>query len=182
MAAAQHKAQGLPLPDAPVLETERLLLHVPQLSDFEVFATFYTSPRAESLGGPFDRKEAWSDFASAAGQWLLRGYGFWEITERETGANIGRAGIYHPDFWPEPELGWMLYGNEHEGRGIAQEAAIAARDGASRRFGITAPMSSIEATNTRSIALATRIGATRDGEWETPYGPMLRFRHQTVPA
>ena len=76
----------------------------------------------------------------------------------------------------------MLYGNGHEGRGIAQEAAIAARDGAARNFGITAPMSSIEARNTRSIALAERMGADRDGEWETPYGPMLRFRHKKVPA
>ncbi|WBU52109.1 GNAT family N-acetyltransferase [Paracoccus sp. SCSIO 75233] len=165
------------LPDAPILKTDRLTLRPPQLADFEAFATFYTSHRAETLGGPFDRKEAWSDFASTAGQWLLRGYGFWEITDRETGENIGRAGIYHPDFWPEPELGWMIYGSSHEGRGIAQEAAIAARDGAAYHFGITAPISSIEANNTRSIALAKRMGARPDGEWDTPYGPMLRFRH-----
>ncbi|SDE29122.1 Protein N-acetyltransferase, RimJ/RimL family [Paracoccus isoporae] len=170
------------LTDAPILKTDRLILRPPHLSDFDAFAAFYASPRAETLGGPFDRKEAWTEFAAAAGQWLLRGYGFWEITDRNSGANIGRAGIYHPDFWPEPELGWMIYGNSHEGRGIAQEAAIAARDGAARHCGITAPMSSIEAGNARSIALAERMGAHPDGEWETPYGPMLRFRHAKVAA
>lgn len=180
MQAQPHMTQGIPLPDAPVLKTARLLLRPPQLSDFKAFADFHASPRSASIGGPLNRNDAYGDFSSAAGQWLLKGYGFWEIIDRETGANIGRAGIYHPDFWPEPELGWMLYGDGHEGRGIAQEAALAARDGAAFHFGITAPMSSIEASNTRSIRLAERIGARPDGEWETPYGPMLRFRHQTV--
>ena len=161
----------------PVVETERLILRAPVLADFEQVATFYAHPRSEPIGGPIDRNEAWSAFAAGAGQWLLRGYGFWEIIDRATNTTIGRAGIYHPDIWPEPELGWMIYADGHEGRGIAYEAAVAARDGAARHFGITRPMSSIEATNTRSIKLAERMGAVRDGEWETPYGPMLRFRH-----
>ncbi|MFD1795667.1 GNAT family N-acetyltransferase [Paracoccus aurantiacus] len=174
--------RGTPLPDAPVLKTARLLLRPPQLSDFDAFAGFYASPRSAMIGGPLDRKDAYSGFSSTAGQWFLKGYGFWEVIDRESGVNIGRAGIYHPDFWPEPELGWIIYGDSHEGRGIAMEAATAARDGAARHFGITAPISSIEATNSRSIALAERMGARRDGEWETPYGPMLRFRHPQVSA
>lgn len=182
MSAPQHDMAGPVLPDAPVLRTARLLLRAPLLSDFDAFAAFYASPRSETIGGPFDRKEAWRDFASSAGQWLLRGYGFWEITLRDSGENIGRAGIYHPDDWPEPELGWMLYGSGTEGQGLALEAAIAARDGAARHFGIRAPISSIVAENARSIRLAERMGAPADGEWQTPYGPMLRFRHQGVPA
>ncbi|MBK4216625.1 GNAT family N-acetyltransferase [Paracoccus caeni] len=165
---------------APVLETERLILRAPILSDFDNFAAFYADPHSEAIGGPINRQDAWSAFASAAGTWLLRGYGFWEIIDRHSGTNIGRAGIYHPDFWPEPELGWMLYDNSHQGKGIAFEAAIAARDGAAHHFGITRPISSITATNIRSIRLAERMGAIADGEWQTPYGPMLRFRHGVI--
>lgn len=161
----------------PVIETERLTLRGPQLADFEPMAAFYASPRATPVGGPMSRDQAWAEFAAGAGQWLLRGYGFWEIQDRATGQTIGRAGIYHPDNWPEPELGWMIYDAGFEGRGIAHEAALAARDGAARLFGITRPISSIEDGNTASIRLAERLGATPDGAWETPYGPMLRFRH-----
>ena len=50
--------------------------------------------------------------------------------DRATGRNVGRAGIYHPDGWPEPELGWMIYAGTDEGRGLAREAATAAREGA----------------------------------------------------
>lgn len=161
----------------PVIETERLILRAPRLEDFQTMADFYATERAAPVGGPMTRDEAWSEFASTTGQWLLRGYGYWEIEDRATGATIGRAGIYHPDNWPEPELSWMLYGQTHQGRGIAFEAAIAARDGAARHLGLTGLMSSIEADNTRSIRLAERMGATPDGAWETPFGPMLRFRH-----
>lgn len=182
MQPQQHSGGANPLPRFPVLETGRLLLRAPELSDFDAFASFYTSERSGTIGGPVSRDDAWTDFSSSAGQWLLRGYGFWEIIERDSGANIGRAGIFHPDFWPEPELGWILYGNSHEGRGFAIEAASAARTGAAHHFGITRPISSIEATNTRSIRLAQRMGAVPDGEWETPYGPMLRFRHNAEVA
>ncbi|MDO5630660.1 MAG: GNAT family N-acetyltransferase [Paracoccus sp. (in: a-proteobacteria)] len=164
----------------PVLETERLILRGPRLADFDAVAAFYADPRSKPVGGPMKRDQAWSEFAANAGQWLLRGYGFWEIEHRETGQTIGRAGIYHSDNWPEPELGWMLYGNGQEGRGIAQEAATAARNAAARLFGITRPISSIETGNHRSIRLAERMGARPDGDWQTPYGLMLRFRHEVV--
>lgn len=168
------------LTDIPVVETERLILRAPQLADFDRVAAFYADARSAPVGGPLTRQDAWSAFAEGAGQWLLRGHGFWEIENRQTGETIGRAGIYHPDFWPEPELGWMLYGETHQGRGIALEAALAARDGAARHFGISAPISSITATNHRSIRLAERMGARPEGEWETPFGPMLKFRHKAV--
>lgn len=168
---------GLPPLSVPVLETDRLILRGPRLADFDPVAAFYAGPRSAPVGGPLSRSDAWEAFASGAGQWLLRGYGFWEIEDRASGQTIGRAGIYHPDNWPEPELGWMIYGDTHQGRGIAYEAAIAARNGAAKHFGLTRPMSSIEAGNTRSIRLAERMGAVPDGEWKTPYGPMLRYRH-----
>lgn len=164
----------------PVIETERLILRGPRLPDFEVMSAFYAGERAKPVGGPMIRDEAWAEFAAGAGQWLLRGYGFWEIEGRATGRTIGRAGIYHPDNWPEPELGWMLYDAAFEGRGIAHEAALAASRAAARLFGITRPMSSIDETNTGSIRLAERMGATREGEWNTPYGPMLKFRHEVA--
>lgn len=161
----------------PVIETERLILRGPRLDDFQAMADFYARPRAAPVGGPMTRDEAWSEFASTTGQWVLRGSGYWEIQERATGETIGRSGIYHPDNWPEPELSWMLYGETQQGRGIAFEAATAARDGAARHLGLTGLMSSIAADNIRSLRLAERMGAVPDGEWETPYGPMLRFRH-----
>lgn len=169
------------LGSVPVLETERLVLRGPAIGDFDAVAAFYADPRSQPVGGCLNRVEAWTRFTSGAGQWLLRGYGFWEIEDRATGRNVGRAGIYHPDGWPEPELGWMIYAGTDEGRGLAREAATAAREGAALHFGMSRVMSSIEASNHRSIQLAERMGAVRDGMWNTPYGPMLRFRHGVAP-
>ena len=162
---------------APVIDTPRLILREPRLSDFDAVAAFYADDRSAPVGGPLTRDDAYEAFASGAGQWLLRGYGFWEIEDRATGQTIGRAGIYHPENWPEPELGWMIYAGGQQGRGLAFEAATAARAAAAQHFGITRPISSIEADNLRSIRLAERMGAVADGDWQTPFGPMLRFRH-----
>lgn len=161
----------------PVLQTERLTLRGPELGDFDTVARFVESPRSAWVGGPLPRDTVWTGFAANAGQWLLRGYGFWQVTLTATGTIIGRAGIYHPDNWPEPELSWSLYDATSEGQGFAQEMARAALEGAAA-LGIRRPISSIAPDNHRSIRLAERLGATPEGEWQSPYGPMLKYRHK----
>lgn len=165
----------------PTLTTARLTLRAPRLDDFDTVVAFFATDRSRWVGGPVtDADRIWPNFLAHAGQWLLRGYGFWMAEDRDTGALIGRAGIYHPLNWPEPELSWVLFDAGAEGRGLAMEMALAARDGAAA-LGVRAPISSVEAENTRSIRLAERLGAQSEGEWQTPYGPMLKFRHQ-IPA
>lgn len=161
----------------PVIETERLILREPRMEDFEAHVAFATSDRSRFVGGPFDRWGAWRGFSSALGHWLLYGCGFWMLEDKATGKPAGRVGVIKPDGWPEPELGWHVY-EGFEGKGIAFEAAIAARAYAQNLMGFTPLISQIDHENTRSRALAERMGATVEREGEILGQPCLIYRHR----
>jgi RimJ/RimL family protein N-acetyltransferase len=161
----------------PVLDTERLVLRAPALADFEAYAAFFASPRSGYEDGPLTRGPAWKEFASAAGQWLLKGYGAWSLEERATGTYAGEVGIFHPAHYPEPELGWTLMA-PFEGRGFAFEAARAARAWAYGSRGLTTLVSYIAPGNARSTRLAERLGAVLDPAAPMPeLDPCAVYRH-----
>jgi RimJ/RimL family protein N-acetyltransferase len=161
----------------PVINTERLTLRAPRLEDFEPYAAYFASARAELERGRRDRAGAWKEFSAVAGQWLLRGYGGFSIEDRANGGYLGEVGVFHEDSYPEPELGWMVVAAA-EGRGIAHEAALAARHWAYHALGLTTLVSYIDADNARSIRLAERLGATRDDDAPHPENERcLVYRH-----
>ncbi len=45
----------------PVLETARLRLRAPRITDFRIYARIACSQRARFMGGPMTREEAWDD-------------------------------------------------------------------------------------------------------------------------
>ncbi len=145
----------------PVIETERLILRPNREADFEHYAAFYASERARLRGGLKTRPQAWIQFAAEIGHWALRGYGFWAVEEKATGAYCGQVGLWNPEGWAAPEIGWLVV--EHaEGRGVAYEAALRARDYAYRILGWREAASCISEGNDRSIRLAERMGARFD--------------------
>lgn len=144
----------------PVLTSARLRLRAPALEDFDLWARIFCGPAGVQLGGPFDRDEAFGEFAATAGLWLLRGHGLWTITARDSGATLGFALIGFEPGDQEPELGWLL-APEAEGQGFATEAARLVLDHA-RALGMAPLISYIDADNARSAALARRLGARRD--------------------
>lgn len=160
----------------PEVTTERLRLRPILMSDFDSYAAFFATERAQYMGGPKDRRGAWVDFASDTAIWQLRGYGSWTIESRDTGAIVGWTGIIQPFYYDEPELGWMLLG-DFEGKGYAYEAVFAARDFCAQAFGLTRLASFIVAENRRSIALAERLGATLEEERDRGHGPFYVYRH-----
>ena len=162
------------LSGAPVIETERLVLRAPTMRDFEPFATFVGSRRACHVGGPVDRAGAWRSFCHIVGHWPLRGYGPFVI-ERD-GTSIGQAGPWRPADWPETELGYCLWGAEHEGQGYALEAMRAARSQA-WAIGLADLVSYIEPANAASIRLAERLGARLDPAARRPDPSDLVYRH-----
>ncbi|MGB4828059.1 MAG: GNAT family N-acetyltransferase [Paracoccaceae bacterium] len=139
----------------PVLLTERLRLRAPRLDDFEYHADFHASPRAVWEGGEKPRKEAWYNWSGDAASWGLRGYGAFSV--EMNGAFVGEVGLYHPDHFPGPELGWFVI-PEAEGQGIAFEAAQAVLGWIRASFDWPDITSIIEHGNARSIALGLRLG------------------------
>ena len=161
----------------PTIETGRLVLRTPKLADFDAYAAFRASDRARFVGGPHDRAASWKQFASIAGQWVLRGYGRWVVADPASDAPLGVVGIFHPDDWPEPEIAWSVFAGA-EGRGIAHEAAVAARAHAYGVLGWRSVVSMIDPANARSLALGRRLGCTPAGTHEHPhYGTLHVWRH-----
>ena len=166
----------------PKLETERLRLRPQKAEDFEAVAAFFADGnRSWGFGGPQNRNEAWRWFASAIGHWALRGYGFWMV-ETHDDETVGMVGIWEPEGWPEPELGWVMFENG-EGKGYAYEAALAARNYGYDVVGLKALSSNIFPGNTRSVALAERLGAKFEREYENvTHGTEMVYRHPAPEA
>lgn len=167
----------------PVIETERLRLRGPKVSDFETMAAFLASPRAAFVGGTVPRVQAWRAFGHLTGHWALRGYSMFIIADKTTDAALGMSGPYFPEGWPEPEIGWSIWAAEAEGKGIAFEAASAARRWAYDALGWTTAISLIVDGNARSEALAARMGCILEGEFiHEVYGKSRIFRHPSPEA
>lgn len=161
----------------PTLRTKRLVLRAPDPKDFETYAAFRATDRAAGVGGPYDRITSFSHFCELIGHWVARGYGRWVVADPDTDDALGVVGLMYPEDWPEPEIAWTVFDGA-EGRGFAHEAALASRDYAYKTLGWPTVISCTVPENTRSIALAKRMGATYESDYDHPeFGPMNVWRH-----
>ncbi len=161
----------------PAIETERLILRAPGEADFEAEAEFYASDASRFVGGPKRPDETWRSLAGMIGHWVMRGYGFWGVDDKESGTYLGHVGLWNPHGWPEPEIGWALMSHA-TGRGYATEAARAARAHAYDVLGWPTAISLIDPDNAASQAVARRLGAAYEDRFVHPqFGTMEIWRH-----
>lgn len=161
------------------LTTERLILRAPQPADWEPFRDFIMSERSKGIGGPHDLGKAWRAFAAEVGHWQIFGYGMWVVTMKGSDAGIGMVGPWTPADWPETEIGWMVWSDKVEGKGIAREAAEAAIAHAWNELQWDTIVSYVAHDNHRSAALAEKLGAVVDPDAPQPKPdePCLVYRH-----
>lgn len=168
----------------PTIRTDRLILRPPRREDFEAYAALLGDERSRYMGGPFGRAGAWDMFCNMVAGWHLSGHGGLLI-DTEGDKTVGEVSIWHPDHFPEPELGWSLSARA-EGKGYAFEAATALRAWYRRTTGAAHVVSYITPGNVRSEALAARLGATRDPDAPLPRGETSRetivWRHDLAAA
>ena len=74
-----------------------------------------------------------------------------------SGEFIGRAGLLHPEGWPDIELGWMLK-PEHRHHGYATEAGTAVLAYAWEQLHIQRAISMVRVGNDASDRVAERLG------------------------
>ncbi|MBX3726595.1 MAG: GNAT family N-acetyltransferase [Xanthomonadales bacterium] len=154
--------------DFPRLHTERLLLRVPEATDFERYAQMLADPdSARHIGGVLERGAAWRRFLQMPGAWLVQGFAMFSVIDRGDGRWLGQVGPWQPDGWPGTEVGWALH-PEAAGRGIAFEAATAAIDWAFAQLGWSEVIHCIAPDNLRSQRLAQRLGARLRGPVRLP--------------
>lgn len=161
----------------PVLRTARLVLRAPRLEDFEYYAEIVVGPRGQHILEKQTREEAWFDFTNMVSTWILRGHGLWTIESNSDSRVLGFVVLGFEPGDHEAELGFMIR-ETAEGQGIAKEAANAARAYAFEALGMTTLVSTIDHDNARSVALAERLGATRDAKAEAAHNNEIRvYRH-----
>lgn len=160
------------------LETERLILRQWRPEDFESYARCYEDEEmARFIGGASSHHQSWRRMASLVGHWVLRGYGYWAVVEKQGGAFAGCVGLWYPEGWPERELGYWLT-RETQGKGYATEAGRESIRFAYRVLGVDTLVSYIHPDNHTSKVVAERLGGRFEGTVELlTYGPHEVYRY-----
>ena len=159
----------------PEIETERLLLRPWKATDHEPFAALNADPQVmEFFPSILSRIES-DAFADRCQSLILeRGWGFWAVEVRETGAFIGLVGLHIPvaemPFSPCVEIGWRL-AQDRWGRGYATEAAREALHHGFARLELMEIVAFTAIRNLRSRAVMERLGMLEEGYFEHPLIP-----------
>ena len=154
----------------PTLETERLILRLPEERDLDAWAEMMADKEAmQFLGGVISRPETWRAIAGTLGSWVLRGFGMFSVIEKSSGAWIGRIGPLRPEGWPGTEVGWGLH-PAFWGKGYAVEAASACIDWVLDKHGWSEVIHCIDPNNVGSRKVAERLGSKklRSGQLPPP--------------
>ncbi len=150
------------------LETERLVLRLPRIEDFEAYAEMHADEEAtRHIGGVLLRAPAWRKFLQMPGAWMVQGFAMFSVIEKASGRWLGQAGPWQPQGWPGTEVGWAFHPSAW-GKGYATEAASAAIDWAFANLGWTEVIHSIDPGNAASQALARRLGSANRGPGRLP--------------
>jgi RimJ/RimL family protein N-acetyltransferase len=164
------------------LETERLLLRIPEPGDADGYLEIFRDPEVLRFLTPsmLNRDDAVAGVERMRRHWDRHGVGLFSVVRKEDERLLGRVGflLWDPVRWVnamredldgelELEVGWTL-GSEHWNRGYATEAALACRDWAFGGLGYTRVVSLIASDNIGSIRVAEKIGESYERDVERP--------------
>jgi RimJ/RimL family protein N-acetyltransferase len=127
------------------------------------------------LNRPADATARAAFYGVMVDHWRRHAFGPWALESLEPdtrGRFVGFAGLAHvPPYLSaagsSPELGWRL-DPDMWGRGLATEAATAARDDAFGRLHLPEVISIIHPDNIRSRRIAEKLGMSRDRQVLNP--------------
>lgn len=167
MAEPDHARSGVIVPGPPVLTTDRLILRVHEAGDLDAAAAMWADPDVcrHIRGKPFLRQDVWFRILRYRGHWTLRPFGYWAVTERDTGRFLGEIGLADwkresvADLPGVPEMGWVLP-PAAQGLGYAAEALDRVLAWADEEMA-TDTVCVIADDNTRSIRLAEQFDYRR---------------------
>lgn len=145
-----------------------MILAPPHADHLPAYLAYCTGPRSGFVGGPYTPVQAFDKFCAMAGHWVMRGFGRYVITLRETGRAIGHVGALQIDTDTGPEMTWTLWEDAAEGQGHASEAARAYLGHAAAALPFDHLLVRIDAGNVRSLKLAERLGAVPDDNAKPP--------------
>ncbi|RPD85909.1 GNAT family N-acetyltransferase [Luteimonas sp. 100069] len=143
----------------PRIETERLVLRLPRIEDFERYAELFADPGASRhIGGQLTRGAAWRRFLQMPGAWALQGFAMFSVVEKSSGQWLGQVGPWRPEGWPGNEIGFAFHPAAW-GQGYAHESAVAAIDWAFDTLEWDEIIHCISPANLASKKVAQRLGS-----------------------
>ncbi len=163
----------MPLSDAtnmiPTLETERLQLVPLDRNCEQLYCNFYTDADAsKAYGGPISSAAAWSRLNADLGSWYLSGFGVWAIKDKRSSELLGVCGFWQGKGWPRELTWWLL--PDARGRGLANEASVAAIKHAYENFSWSEVATYMNDNNQPARALVEKLGGVKSRREEFPDG------------
>lgn len=160
------------------LRTERLLLRRWRDADDAPMTAINRDPEVTRyLNRPVTEAALAAFLPMFAEHWERHGFGPFALESlvgwagTESGALLGFAGIAYPAYLPamaeRPEIGWRL-ARSAWGRGLATEAALAARDHAFEVLGLPELIAVVHPENARSQSVARKLGMEVERQVHNP--------------
>jgi RimJ/RimL family protein N-acetyltransferase len=152
----------------PRIQTERLILRLPRIEDFERYAELKAHEEAtRHIGGVQPRHAAWRQFLQMPGAWAVQGFAMFSVIEKSSGRWLGQLGPWQPDGWPGTEIGYAFHPDAW-GKGYAVEAGVAAIDWTFGTLGWREVIHCIAPDNVASQNVARRLGSQLRGPGRLP--------------
>jgi RimJ/RimL family protein N-acetyltransferase len=147
-----------------LIETDRLVLRPPALSDFEDLHGMWSDKEVvrHVTGIALTREDVWGRLLRSMGHWAALGFGHWVVADKHSGEFVGEVGFVQyrrglgEDFDRAPEIGWML-AKSAQRQGYAAEAVTAALQWAEMRWPNAATVCIISPDNAPSLKLAEKF-------------------------
>jgi RimJ/RimL family protein N-acetyltransferase len=167
--------------EIPTLETARLVLRGPSLTDFGDMVAMWGDPEVvRHIGGvPFSEEDTWGRLLKYVGHWQLMSFGTWIVRDK-AGSFVGEVGLFdlHRDIAPKldiPELGWVLARRAH-GKGYATEAVHAILAWGDQQLGGKAFSCIIDEGNQASHRVAEKTGFVERARTFYKGTPVVMYR------
>lgn len=153
------------------IETERLLLRLHRLEDFEECQAMWSDRKVicHIRADPFSPSETWQRMLRYVGHWDLTGFGYWTVWERSTGVFVGEVGFAYAKrdlpggYAYYPEIGCTL-ASPAWGKGFANEAMGAALAWADRYIPTDRTIAITDEQNDGALRLAKKNGYAEQGK------------------
>lgn len=154
--------------EAPLLETERLILRQYGKQDFRAHHAIVGDDEVMRFvgGSGIGAEDCWRRLAAAVGSWTLLGFGGWAVVRRSDQRLVGTVALFNawrdmqPQFGEDPEMGW-IFAKEAHGQGIASEACRAVLHWADANLQPKPVWAIVAPSNEPSLRLAERLGFER---------------------